>query len=171
MSRALLVIAKNGFQDHELQGTREALLEAGFHVILASTRMGECIGKFGSVEEAVIAMKDVDATNYDRVAFIGGPGAAPLADDNDAQRLARDVVSAGKPLGAICIAPTILAKAGVLAGKRATVWDSEDEQIKILEDGGAEYTGEAVTVDGLIVTGNGPDAAQEFGKVFAMMQA
>ncbi len=171
MNRALIVIAKNGFQDHELQGTREALLEAGFHVILASTRTGECVGKFGSVEEAVIAMKDVDVANYDRVAFIGGPGAAPLADDLDAQRLAQDVFKAEKPLGAICIAPTILAKAGVLSGKRATVWGSEGRQIKILEDGGAEYTGEAVTVDGLLVTGNGPEAAEEFGQTFAAISA
>lgn len=168
MSRALLVIAKAGFQDHELQATREALLEEGFHVILASTETGSCIGKFRSVEEAVIAMKNVDVLNYDRIAFIGGPGAAALADDESARALCFAVVHAKKPLGAICIAPTILAKARVLQGKNATVWDDgEGTQIGILEDAGAIYTGEAVTVDGMIVTGNGPEAAELFGKVFA----
>jgi protease I len=72
-------------------------------------------------------------------------------------------------LGAICIAPTILAKAGVLKGKQATVWDAKGEQIAILKAAGARYTGNEVTVDALLVTGNGPNAAEEFGRTFATL--
>lgn len=73
------------------------------------------------------------------------------------------------PLGAICIAPTILAKAHVLEGRRATVWNVDEKQSQLLEKYGAEYTGEAVTIDGNIVTGNGPKAAVEFGKALAAL--
>ena len=86
-------------------------------------------------------------------------------------RIARETFAAKIPLGAICIAPTILAAAGVLAGKKATVWDSEGEQITFLKQCGAEYSGESVTRDGLIVTGNGPKAAEEFGRMFAAIPA
>lgn len=81
--------------------------------------------------------------------------------------MARATVEAGKPLGAICIAPLILAKAGVLKGRKATVWDSGGEQIAILKAHGAVYTDQAVVIDGSVVTGNGPGAAGEFGRVFA----
>ena len=114
-----------------------------------------------------MALRDVDVSDYDRVAFIGGSGAGALASDSDALHLAQETARAGKPLGAICIAPTILAKARVLSGKKATVWDSGGEQAALLEKYGAEYTGELVTVDGLIVTANGPLAAEEFGKTLA----
>lgn len=168
MSRVLLIIAQSGFQDHELKGTRQGLLDAGCDVSLASTEKGVCTGKYGSTEEASIALTDVNVADYDSVAFIGGPGAGALTENADALRIARETVAASKPLGAICIAPTILAAAGVLKSKKATVWDDgEHTQVKKLTEAGAEYTGDLVTVDGLIVTGNGPEAAEEFGRTFA----
>ncbi|MEQ1849186.1 MAG: DJ-1/PfpI family protein [Candidatus Peribacteraceae bacterium] len=165
----LLILAQHGFQDFELSGTRDALLDAGFDVVLGSTSVGPCTGKFGSIEQATVAIADVGIEAFDRIAFIGGPGAAVLADDVDCQRIAKAQVDAKKPLGAICIAPTILAKAGVLRGKKATVWDRAHEQASLLEVCGATYTGEPVTVDGLMVTANGPEAAPQFGRVFAAL--
>jgi len=167
MLKALVVIAQDGYQDKELEGTRNSLLAADFEVILASKEVGTCKGSLGGIEEATVAMRDADVSDYDRVAFIGGPGAGAMASDPDALHLAQETARAGKPLGAICIAPTILAKARVLSGKKATVWDSGGEQAALLEKYGAEYTGELVTVDGLIVTANGPLAAEEFGKTLA----
>jgi protease I len=169
MPRALVIIAEKGFQDHEFEGTKRGLVDKGFDVTVASTRAGPCTGKFGATVEATIALGDVRVDAFDRVAFIGGPGAHALMDNVEAHRIARDTVNAGKVLGAICIAPTILARAGVLAGKKATVWNGDGATDQILRDGGAAYTGSAVTVDGAIVTGNGPEAAEEFGKTLAAM--
>jgi len=165
--KALVIIAQQGFQDVELDGTRQGLKDAGFDVVLASEAAGECVGKFGGSEQATIALKDVRVEDYDRVAFIGGPGAHKLASNLDAQRIAVETEMAKKPLGAICIAPTILAEAGVLNGKKATVHNKDGEPEKLLKARGATYTGEDVTVDGLIVTGNGPEAAKAFGTAFA----
>lgn len=169
MPVALLIIAQEGFQDHELDGTRDALIDASFDIELASTEEGDCMGKYGGEEEAGLALADVDVEDFDKVAFIGGPGAAKLAENPEALRIARETAAAGKPLGAICIAPTILAKAGVLDGIEATVWDSGGQQAAIIEEAGATYTGNPVTKDGKIVTGNGPEAAQEFGRAFAAL--
>ena len=170
MKRALLVIAQNGYQDKELAGTQNALLQAGFEVTIASKEEGVCIGKFGGTEEALLAMRDVDPVAYDILAFIGGPGAHALRDDPEAQLLATTRADSGKVLGAICIAPMILAAAGILRGKNATSWDDgEGTQQKFLIEKGATYTGEPVTVDGLIVTANGPDAAEEFGRTLASL--
>lgn len=167
MPSALLIIAKQGFQDQEYVGTRKGLEDASYGITVASTEAGECAGKFGGKVHATVSLKDVEVNDFDKIAFIGGPGAAALADNEDAKRIARDAIAKGKILGAICIAPTILARAGVLKGKRATVWDSGGEQAALLEKEGAMYTGEDVTVDGKIVTGNGPEAAEKFGRVLA----
>ncbi len=166
---ALIILAQEGYQDVEYQGTRKGLEDGGFTVVVASKRAGPCSGKLGGTEHATVALRDVDVREYDRIAFIGGPGAADYASDPDALRVANDAARAEKPLGAICIAPTILAKARVLEGRRATVWDHGGEQAALLEQYGALYTGDTVTVDGRIVTGNGPDAAEEFGKALASL--
>lgn len=169
MKKVLLIIAKKGFQDVELNGTRDGLVEAGFDVILASTEAGKCIGKFGATEIAAVALKDVRVKDYDRIGYIGGPGASNLWQNEEAKRIVRDTVKAKKPLGAICIAPKILAAAEVLAGKKATVWNEDGDQAGFMALHDVEYTGEDVTIDGLIITGNGPGAAVEFGKVFATL--
>jgi protease I len=170
MSSALVIIAPTGYQDKELDGTLKGLKNGGFDVIIGSTEIGPCTGKFGGTTEATVALRDVIAADYDRIAFIGGPGAHQLTDNIDAHRVAREAVDMHMPLGAICIAPTVLAAAGVLKGRNATVWDDgEGTQIEMLRRGGATYSGEPVTVDGLIITGNGPDAAEAFGQKMAMI--
>ena len=170
MRIALIILAQQGFQDHEYEGTRKGLVDAGFSIVIGSKKKGECTGKFGGRVDATVALKDVKVTDYDRIGFIGGPGAAAYASDHEALKIANDTVRANIPLGAICIAPTILAKARVLENRKATVWDDgQRTQINMLEDMGVIYTGDTVTVDGLIVTGNGPEAAEEFGRAFARL--
>ena len=169
MKRVLLIIAQRNYQDLELSGTRDVLLEAGFAVELASSKAGECRGKFGGIEQADFALRDVVVKEYDCIAFIGGPGAAAFASDPEALRIANEAARAELPLGAICIAPIILAKARVLEGRRVTAWDGDGRQSTLLTQYGATFTGDSVSVDGRIVTGNGPDAAQEFGRALVRM--
>jgi len=166
--KALIIIAQEMYQDKEYEGTRKGLEAGGFSIEVASKETGECKGKYGGTEEATIAMRDANVEDYSRIAFIGGPGAGAYAEDPDALKLANDFSRTGRPFGAICVAPTILAKAHLLAGKRATVHESDDN-IAILEQYSAEYTGDDVTVDGMIVTANGPDAAEEFGTTLASL--
>jgi len=169
MPTVLIIIAPEGYQDVEYEGTRKGLEEAGFDIVIASKEAGECHGKLGGTEQATVALRDVNIEDYDRIGFIGGPGAGAYASDPEALKIANDTARAGKPLGAICIAPTILAKAQVLSGKKATVWDNNGENQALLEKYGAQYTGDDITVDGMIVTGNGPGAAEEFGKALAAL--
>lgn len=170
MRTALIIIAQNGYQDVELAGTQNALLHAGFEVTIASKEEGVCMGKFDGTEEALLAMRDVDPLAYDVLAFIGGPGAHALAEDKEAIVLAQARNDTGKLLGAICIAPTILAAGGILENRHASVWDDgKGTQKAFLEERGATYVDQPVTVDGRIVTANGPEAAEEFGKTLAAM--
>jgi putative intracellular protease/amidase len=78
-----------------------------------------------------------------------------------ALNIAREAVRTGKVLGAIGIAPSILAGANVLAGVRATSLLSEQQR---LMQARAIYTGAPVEWERLIITATGPEAAPLFGK-------
>lgn len=163
MKKALIIIAQEGFQDQEFSVPYEKLQENGVEVEIASKETGKAVGKFGKEVEAKIALSDVNVDNYDVVIFIGGPGAVNYQQDYNAHRIAQEAVSKGKILAAICIAPTILAEAGVLEGVSATCWNGSDgTQGLLLQDRGANFTNEELTVDGNIITANGPEAAEKF---------
>ncbi len=108
-----------------------------------------------------LSVGDVKVADYEGVAFIGGPGMVELVENSEFVKLAKEFYDAGKLTTAICIAPVILANAGILKGKKATVWSGAEEEIK---KGGGVYTGKSVEVDGKIITANGPPAAEDFGE-------
>jgi len=163
--KVLLIIAQKDYQDREYERTRAVLERGGLEVTVASGGGGTCIGRFGGSVQDTFPLKQVKVADFDCVAFIGGGGAEAYMRHPEALRIAHEAAAASLPLGAICIAPLILAKARVLEGKKATVWDDgQRTQIEMLERAGATFTGDSVTVYGLIVTGNGAEASEEFGR-------
>ncbi|MBL7206690.1 MAG: DJ-1/PfpI family protein [Candidatus Aenigmarchaeota archaeon] len=164
MARILLVIAPENFRDEEYFHTKEELEATGIETETASKRMGECMGMLGKAAVADITLDAADIDDYDGIIFVGGTGSSVYFEDENALEMAKKAFEKGKIAAAICMAPSILANAGILNGKRATAYQSEEENLK---NKGAEYTGEPVTIDGNIVTGNGPEAARDFGKEIA----
>ncbi len=155
----LMVIAQNDFRDEEYLEPKKFFEEHGFKVMTTSERKGECSGTLGAKVWAEIALNEVDSHNYRAVIFVGGMGASHYFADEEALSLAREIYQNDGIVAAICIAPTILANAKILQGKRVTAFETEKKR---LEDKGATYTGNPVEVDGQIVTADGPDAAEEF---------
>jgi len=164
MAKIVLVIAKDGFRDEEFFVPKTILEKSGHGITIASTKAGACKGKLGGKAIAAISLKDLDPESFDAVAFIGGGGAQVFFDDPEAHRIARDLFIKRKVVAAICIGPSILANAGILRGRRATAYRSEE---KNLREKGATYTGEDLVSDSNIITANGPAAAQLFGEKIA----
>lgn len=161
-----LVVAFRGFKDEEYFTPKAILEQAGFEVVTASDKKGVAIGADGGETESEIELKDLHPDQFDAILFIGGPGALDHLDNEESYRVIRETVDKNKLLGAICISPSILAKAKALVGKKATVWTSplNKSPVRILEENGAIYQNENVVVDGKVITANGPQAAQEFGQ-------
>jgi protease I len=161
--KAVMVIACKDFRDEELAEPRKALEEAGVAVTVAATSLEGCKGMKGAEVTPDALVSDLVADEYDLAVFVGGSGSAAYYEDEDVLAFAREADEDGLVIGAICLAPGILAKAGVLDGLEVTAYDA-DMARKALEEGGATYTGDPVTVDGVVVTGNGPEAASQFGE-------
>jgi protease I len=162
----LFIIAPKDYRDEECFYTKEEIETRGITAVIASTSPGEKSGMLGGTIKAEIALSEAKPEDYDAVVFVGGTGSSVYFNDPLAHKIAKEAYSAGKIVGAICIAPVILANAGILKGKKATVYPA-DAGISALKKAGASYTGKLVEADGRIITGSGPEAAREFGKRIA----
>lgn len=162
--KAVMIIAHRNFRDEELQKPKAILEKEGVRVIIASSSKDTATGMLGATAEPDILISEIEAEDYDAIIFVGGSGASYYWNDPTAHKIAQEAVKQGKTLAAICIAPVTLANAGVLKGKRATVWPSEQDKLK---EKGALYTGAQVEVDDNIITAAGPKQAEEFGEAIA----
>jgi len=162
----VMIIAFRDFRDAEYFVPKEILEEAGAEVKTVSNQKGIAIGADGGEVEVDLLINELNPAEFDGVVFIGGPGAIQYLDNENSYKVAQETVSQNKILASICVSPVILAKAGVLSGKRATVWSSplDKSPVRILEKNEAIYQEKSVVVDGKIVTANGPAAAEEFAK-------
>lgn len=159
--KLLFVIAPKDFRDEELTIPAKIVERARIEVEVASLKRGICQGSQETKVESTLRVKEASVKDFDGVVFIGGPGMTELVDDSDFKRLARDFFEEKKLVAAICIAPMILANAGILKGVSATVWQGS---LPDLQQAGADVVPKPVVVAGRIITANGPAAAKEFGQ-------
>lgn len=159
--KILMIIASQNFRDEELLKPRDLFIKEGMKVILASSSLETSRGMLGATVKPDILINKVKVEDFEAIIFVGGIGASEYWNNPTAHKIIKDTVSLNKLICAICIAPVTLANAGILDGKKATVFRSEAKAIKRK---GAIYTGKPVEVDGNIITASGPQAAEEFGK-------
>lgn len=161
MAKILMVVAPERFRDEELFIPKEEFEKAGHQIFIASTIIGVCTGSRGGSIISNLLLKDICSDDYDAVVFIGGGGSKVFFNDLNAINIAKEMNDKGKIVAAICLAPVILANAGVLKDKKATV---SGQEAKTIESKGAKYTEPGVTIDGNIVTGNAPKSSRLFGQ-------
>lgn len=161
MAKVLMIIAPERFRDEELFVTKEELEKDGHEIVIASTVKGICPGSRGGFATATLTLNEVQTGDYDAVIFVGGGGSKVYFANDEVLRIAKEMYKKKTVVAAICLAPVILANAGILIGKNATVAGTE---AKTIENKGAKYMGPGVTVDGNIVTGNAPKSSKLFGQ-------
>ncbi len=162
--KILIAIAPEKFRDEELAEPIVELQKAGISFDIASTRRGTCTGMLGTRTTAALAFEEVNPEQYDGLIIIGRSGSQEyLWNDEMLAHLVKFFQKWGKVVGAICLAPVILARAGVLKGKRATFFESPASSFE-MKKGGAVIVKSPVVTDSRIITGNGPLAAKEFGE-------
>ena len=161
-----MIIAYRDFRDSEYFIPKNIFIQAGISVVTVSKQNGIAIGVDGGEARVDLILEELNCSDFDAIVFIGGNGMAKNIDNEEYHKIARSVVKYNKILGAICISPAILAKAGVLNNKKATVWSDamNKNAIKILKENQAIYQDKLVVVDNNIITANGPLAAREFAE-------
>ncbi len=159
--KVIMIIASNNFRDEEYLMPKQVLERNGYEVTTASSKISTSIGMLGGSVTPDVLYTSIDPSDYDAVIFVGGGGAREYFDDPTAHNIARNTIAKKKVLGAICIAPSILANAGLLNGKKAVVFNTEEPN---LSSKGAILQNSDVVIDGNIITANGPHSAEDFGE-------
>ncbi|MEW6103021.1 MAG: DJ-1/PfpI family protein [bacterium] len=156
-----MIVASSDFRDEEFTEPKRIFETSGIKVVVASSKLSPSKGYFGAVAKPEILVENINVDEFDAIVFIGGSGASEYFNNPKALKVAKDSYMKNKVLSAICLAPSILANAGVLKGKKATAFSSEKNN---LIKNGAIWTGANVEIDGKIVTADGPNSAHLFGR-------
>lgn len=159
MARVLVLLA-DGFEEIEGVTIVDVLRRGGVEVTTASLAPGPVRGSHGisvmadtTLDQAVAA-----AGAYDAVVLPGGsPGYTNLADDRRVLDLLGRFRQEGKTVAAVCAAPWVLQKAGVLDGKRATIHPSLKAELKA-----ATHVEAPVVEDGRVITSQGAGTSMAF---------
>src|SRR6266516_36251 len=124
--RRIALLVENDFEDSELTGPRDALRAAG-------------------------AAKQAD---FDAVVIPGGYAPDKMRMRHAMVDFTRDMYEAGKPVAAICHAPSLLISANAVRGRTLTCWPSIAVDVK---NAGGMYVDKPVVEDGNLITSRKPD--------------
>lgn len=159
MKRAVMLFAE-GFETVEALMVVDILRRGGVEVTMASITEEDYVESSHRVRvEMDAVLGEVDVLEYDAIILPGGmPGTLHLGESEAVKKSVLAMNEAGKIVAAICAAPGVLGKHGLLEGKRACSYPDHEVNLR-----GAEVSREPVVTDGNIVTSRGLGTAMEFG--------
>jgi 4-methyl-5(b-hydroxyethyl)-thiazole monophosphate biosynthesis len=146
----------NGFEEVEALAPVDILRRGGVEIVTVSVNGSQMVDSSHGVSiKADVKFEDIKSfDDADMLIIPGGmPGSVNLNEHEGVRNILLEQYNKGKRIGAICAAPMVLGSIGLLNGKRATCSPGFEKYMT-----GAEYTHELFTVDGRIITGEGPAA-------------
>jgi len=158
MARVLVPLAP-GVEELEAVTIIDLLRRAGVEVVVAGIEPGPIRGSRGVVLVPDVLLTDVATEAFDLVALPGGlEGSRRLAESTWVREALRRAVDAGRRVAAICAAPEVLRRAGLLQGRRVTSYPG----VLPMDDESYTYVDDCVVVDGPVTTSRGPGTAMDF---------
>ena len=155
----ILMPLTEGFEEIEAIAVIDILRRAEIEVVVAGLKEGLVEGAHKVKVLPDISLEKIDSGDFDGVILPGGyPGYVNLGKDERILNMVREMDRAGKYVAAICCAPYVLIKAGVLQGRKATVSPSGKKEVSV----SAQYCEDRVVVDRKLITSQSPGTAVEF---------
>lgn len=155
------ILLGNGFETVEALCPCDLMRRAGIEVALVALTSEKVVVSGQNVPVvADLTLDQVDLNQAELVMLPGGlGGVAEILNTPKALELVRQAAAAGKWVAAICAAPTVLAKLGLLEGREATVYPGMEDQMA----GARTEPGRHVVQDGTILTGEAAGSSFDFG--------
>lgn len=154
------VILGKGFEEIEAVAPVDIMRRAKIPVQYAGIGGKVVTGAHNINLLADITVEEMDLESMDMIVLPGGgDGVASIEDSAPAMAALEYALKNDKFVAAICAAPTILGKRGLLDGKKATCYPGMENQM-----GDADLQMDQTAIrDGKIITGRAPAAANDFG--------
>jgi protease I len=167
--KVIMIRAPQYYCDEELFHIRAALAKKNVGLVVASTTTAEALGeRLGVKIKPDITIHEVDMKEFVGIVIGSGTGCKEsLWQDENLRKIVKLAYAQNKFVAAGCNAPVVLARAGILKERRATVFPN-NENIMELKNAAAVYKNEPVVVDGNIITSRDLMALKDFtGKIVA----
>jgi protease I len=158
----LLIIPAQNFNEEEYLIITGALERSGIKIFIASDSNFLCVGSNGMKVKNDVQLYNIHESNFDGLILVGGNGMRNYWSNKAIHSTAGKFAKSKKTIGAICSAPIILAKAGLLSGSATCHADDKKE----LEREGINYKDLPVVTEKNIITAQNPTSAAEFAKAF-----
>ena len=161
----ILVLLADGFEEIEALTPVDIFRRAGLTVKTVGITNKVAVGSHGI---PVICDLTPDEVDVDSVALAVFPGGMPGALNLDASPFTDKIIAAvtknGGRLAAICAAPLVFGRRGLLAGKNAVCYPGFENELA-----GAKISDESVVTDGNITTAKGMGVSLEFASELASL--
>lgn len=160
MSKKVGMMVANGYEEVEMLTVVDLLRRADMTCdIISVTGEKELTSSHKVTVIADLMYEEADFDSYDALAIPGGmPGTINLGAHAGVCEQLKKACAEGKLIAAICAAPTVFGKLGLLQGKRAICYPGMEDQLT-----GADVTYEPAVRDGNIITSRGMGTAIDFG--------
>lgn len=161
MTRHVLLPLATGCEELEAVTIIDLLRRAGIEVMTAGLEAGPVIASRGIRLLPDTTLDAAGEASFDLIVLPGGAeGARRLGQDPRLAALLTRQIAEGRRVAAICAAPAVLGRLGLLDGRRATAYPGFLEPLDIL--GLVLDTSATVVMDGPIITSRGPGTAMDF---------
>ena len=151
----ILVPLVNGFEEIEAISTVDVLRRADMEVVTAGIPGTMVEGNKGVKVIADKMLKDINHEEFDALVLPGGRGCPSLVKSSKLMDIINDFNKKEKLIAAICYAPVLLAREGLLKDRKATAYPGHEKELP-------KPRGERVVVDRNIITSQGPGTAIDF---------
>jgi protease I len=155
----LIVIAHKNFRDEEFREPYDLFRNSGMKVVVASTDTTPAKGMLGMIVQPDITLEQVNSDEFDGLVVVGGTGCEELWDNKTLRDIVQRFNADNKLIAAICLAPVILGRAGILEERIVTAYPSVRDEIGKCC---ARCTDSDIEISGNIITCSGPKAAADF---------
>ena len=160
MNKKIFAGIAEGFEEMELITVVDIAKRLNIEVVLAA--LGDKLQVTGAHQikiECDKLLQEIDINEFDGIFLPGGmPGSLNLYESSEVGEILKAMNQAQKMVAAICAAPMVLAKNGLLTGRKFTMYPGMDEYCH-----GEVYSDDLVVTTQNILTGKGPGAAAELG--------
>lgn len=159
MKKQICVFLADGFEEIEGLTVVDLLRRAEVNVTTVSITDSHTIhGAHGIDVQADKLFEEVNYEEQDMVVLPGGmPGTLNLGKHQGVKEVLESFYQQEKYIAAICAAPSVLGKYGMLNGRKATSYPGFEDTLV-----GAEYVRDAVVADDFVITSRGMGTAIEF---------
>ncbi len=157
----LIFLPSNNFSEEEFLPIKRIFLKRNKQIFIASDSFSVCSGENGLKVGIDANFYNANEKNFAAFVLIGGKGNRNYWGNEALHKIVRKFHNSGKVVGAICSAPVILIRSGILDKTSATCWkEDKSELIKA----GINYQERSVIAENKIVTADSPQSAVQFAE-------